>query len=769
MRLTLRTLLAYMDDILEPKDTQEIAKKVQESDFASGLLQRIRDVTRHLRSPGTNEADASLDPNTVAEYLDNTLAADRVPDFEKACLESDVRLGELGSCHQILTLVLGEPAEVDPESRLRMYRIPETAVSPQTEVLPPGPGAGDGRPPATAAAVSDEPKHEVPAYLRERRSRRLWPVTVTSLIAIAAIVGLFATGQFRSGKPLGDLFSLRGRTDEVASIPSPTGSSPLAAENLAAPPVESVAASPAIGAASVGLAEAAVETSLEPPIKQPTQSPRPTAVSADSAVSRPDAPLPEDIAANTILPKAQVPAASEPSAPAMPGTAANSVESSADMEQPIPAGTETVGSSTEQPVPSNQPAERTAPATEMESAGKPASAPVPEMAPAPIPASGSPVGTFLSATEVLVRLDPNSHWQRIPAQAVLNEGDEIVSLPTYRPTISIQGGVTVQLFDGSRVGLLPLDPSGIAGLDIRYGRLVVKPGDTKDGRLRLQIGERGGVVGFGDADSILLVEVGCPATASADPETEPAPVVADLYSASGSIQWQETGGGELVPLTAPMKVRLDGGSLASVAAQTLPEWTSPEAVSLLDQRASATVGRALTLDRRASLTLHELALHRQREVRWLAMRCLGHLGDFGLLVEAFNDPEQKLVWQDHVDELRRALDRGPGSASRVREAMEYLYAGNGRTLYELLWKYRKPELDQSETARLITMLEHELLPVRVLSFWNLREVTGLTLYYRPEYPAAKRTSSVQKWRERMGTGPVAPEGVQIPPIDSDEP
>jgi hypothetical protein len=122
MRLTLRTLLAYLDDTLEATEIKQIGQKVAESDAAQELIARIKQVTRRRRlttPPATGPN--SFDPNTVAEYLDNEADGDAVAEVEKMCLESDVHLAEIASCHQILTLVLGEPALVPPTAKERMY------------------------------------------------------------------------------------------------------------------------------------------------------------------------------------------------------------------------------------------------------------------------------------------------------------------------------------------------------------------------------------------------------------------------------------------------------------------------------------------------------------------------------------------------------------------------------------------------------------------------------------------------------------------------
>ncbi|MFN4261431.1 MAG: HEAT repeat domain-containing protein [Gemmataceae bacterium] len=125
MRVNLRTLLAYLDDSLEPAETRRIGQLVAENAEAQRLIQRIRDVgaRRRVGTPPATGPGAKLDVNTIAEYLDGVLSDDRQAEVEAIALSDETYLAELISCHQILTLSHGETIRVPPPARQRMYAL----------------------------------------------------------------------------------------------------------------------------------------------------------------------------------------------------------------------------------------------------------------------------------------------------------------------------------------------------------------------------------------------------------------------------------------------------------------------------------------------------------------------------------------------------------------------------------------------------------------------------------------------------------------------
>ena len=146
MRLSLRTLLAFEDNIFDTEHRLQLERTIPKHGNAVETLRRLRTVVRNPRLgvPGVVDQREELDPNIVAEYLDHQLAAEHLDKFETYCLSSDTFLAEVASVHQILSNVLGEPARTSRDCRLRCYDIgrfrPELTTlaesSPPTKTFP---------------------------------------------------------------------------------------------------------------------------------------------------------------------------------------------------------------------------------------------------------------------------------------------------------------------------------------------------------------------------------------------------------------------------------------------------------------------------------------------------------------------------------------------------------------------------------------------------------------------------------------------------------
>ena len=783
-------MLAHLDGILEPDDDAEIRQKIADSEFATTLMHRVENVMRQprLRAPVVAGKGVASDANAVAEYLDNTLQDERVAEFEKACLESDTNLAEVGAAHQILTLVLGQPVDIDAAARERMYHLPAVAEEQIARVEPPH---------------QRRERPTVPDYLREPdRKSRLWPAI--GVVVAAAVVFVAILAAVGSLDPWLQRLGLITPPDEIADAER-------AADRLdGGEPVDvfpGVPMSDDLDAGKPGdteppgevdepgdVPEDAVPTVIDQPEPGETVGPEPGAieppvdtlpVEPQPGPSRPEGPNGDtDLAEpGTDVENGAAPGASEV-AVREPGTGAEppdpfptDAEPPEDIPvAPVPDGGATPG----EPGTPETPGLLAPPVVDAEPRqpgigqieppeadvevrpGEPGSTDVAEDGGASTaePAERETLGRFISERQLLIRLDPeDGAWHRLPMQAALPTGEPILALPTFRPVLALKTGVSVQLIGGTRLAVVPGNGGSVPTLQVDFGRLAMHTFGKAGAKCRVSAGERSGLLTFEEDDAGAALHVHRANRPGVDPATEPAPMVIELWATRGRIVWQD--GDESTPaleMTAPARViiREDSEELVPLAGVELPDWRTEDETRWLDRRASPQLAEAIEPDRPAGIALRELADgHRQREVRWLAVRSLGYLGDFEAMVGVLDKEESKAVWPDYIEQLGRAVDRSPRLAAAVQQALKKQYPPeDAELIYRMLWGYTPDQLAKGDAKKLVDLLDSERLAIRVLAFWNLKEITGLGLFYRPEHSATQRQQSVSRWRDRLESGEI---------------
>jgi|GEM_PF-328627 len=721
MRLTLRTLLAYMDGILEPEQAEQLRKKIEDSEFAKNLMERIREVTRRLRlgAPSLGEKAALLDPNTVAEYLDNTLHGDKVPDFEKVCLESDIALAEVASCHQILAMILGEPAEIDPVTRQKMYQLLAQAATKGEESRAGEAGAGGAREAQAEKAAGEEPSRSparpaVPEYLRDepKGRRRFWLAAALLFLAgFITMILLGSLGLVGPGGPLGWLWvgPAQEQGPSEPSEPSPPG-------QPGTPQPEQPSAK----------------------LSQPKEvAPRPKEEAGQPPGEKlPQAPLPEDL---------------QKTSPSEPGKEKPTPPSEKPVETPktdIPSQTPPVAPTP----PETKPEEKTMP-----------SEPQPTQ---PAPEAPQLLGQLVSDREVLLRSDPMQRdWWRIAPQGNVQSGERLLALPTFRPVIGLVPGITATLIGPTEVELLPGSAELPSGMTILFGKVRLSRVGPNPVAFRIQVEGVTGTLSLLDPDATVAIAVGRGHIPGNDPMRMPDPVRMEVYAARGRVGFA-LGGIPAVELASPSRLPLEmlctGTDCIGAAGHRTwkitpgqieslpkpPDWITTDTSTLLERQAAAEVEQRLPPDRLARIGLMELLEHRRSEVQAFASRCLGYLGEYHQLVSLLNKAEERAAWFEALELLQEAVAWSSESASGVRQALEKQYGPqNSVMLYRMLLGYSESQLMGGEAAALVDMLEHNDLVFRVMSWWNLQKLTGKTFSYQPDAPKTKRDPAVKRWRD----------------------
>ncbi|MCA9143453.1 MAG: hypothetical protein H6823_15760 [Planctomycetaceae bacterium] len=712
MRLTLRTMLAYLDDVLDPADAQELEHKIEESSFASGLVHRVRDSMRRMRlgAPKLDGRGLGLDPNTVADYLDSTLAPERVPEFEKVCLESDVHLAEVASCHQILTLVLGEPAQVDTAMRERAYRIgrPENRQAKATTNA-----AGNGST-AHGSAAKSSPGTGVavsPARAQRPSQSSAKSLAITVLLAfLIAIVAFQAIGVDK----LRGLIGLSSRevvetplresaetAEPVVSIPS--GDEPLSPESIRS----NATTRPDSAVPELSSAEVARPTEL-PVDSQP--------VVADDAPVVPSPEVMNDAEATVVSRPVEeggeLPRTSDGSPPA-----SDSVGVVVDSSSPIGGGKGTVA--------------------------------------AVEPEKQVPVGRYISEEQVLARFDTVAgDWFRMEPDSPLLTDQRVIALPTYRPQLVLSPNIKVTLAGESHLRFGQTKEEAAPVVRIESGRAVIVPLGKPESSLHLEAVDRRAVISFADADSVLAVDVMKYLPPGQQPELEPAASIIQVFALSGHVSWQEVGVGEFV--IGAGQVLVIGGETAPALfeAGELPGWVDGKDLADIDRIASSELRADLTTDRPLSLSLLERTEHRRVEVRSLACRSLCALDMFDAAIKALDGPGLRSYWYAQFDALRGAMSRNSEAAVKLQRSLEKLTSDDAGLMYELLCGFSPDQLSAGGAKELVDALEHERVSTRVLAYENLRRITDKTQLFRPEQPPTQQKGEVMKWRRNLEAGAI---------------
>lgn len=802
-----------MDDILDPADQESLAKQVAESEKATELIHRTRDATRRLRlgAPPVIGDGMELDPNLAAEYLDSTMSADDMTEYQQVCLDSDVHLAEVASCHHILTMVLGEPAEIDPEMRQRMYGVPERLDEWRRLRLDGAHRATtSAAAPVAAAAASpmrrsdsgeDEPITEVPDYLKAGEGSGIARVVVACAAALLLGFGayaLFGPDGALTAKPevVQNDPATEGETaedpdaaadwnttteDAVEPVPDLSGESTAEPEiELGNPPATNPATETPAAESPFAGAPGSGEMTLPPvrgldensadattPAVEPTNPPVAEATPATTPeATTPDASTPDVVAvAPSTMPDAVAPPVTPPVVETPPVDVTPPVEGTAATD-PATEGTaaatpDRVAMNTNVPDPSAGPLETPdalAPATEGTDAAATAE-----------PPANAPLGTMVAPDQVLLEVDPQSgEWFRLPPRASIVAGEQLLSLPTYRPSLALVSGLRVEFSNAASMTLDFADDGKTPRLDVAYGRFLLQNTGKEPSEIELVVGGEPKRVSL-ESTAILGLDVDRPFVPGADVESSLGTFVARFYAPNGGVTWDVDG----LPTVVDKPSQWTWVNPATVSISDDVSWLDGQSLDYLEKNVSDYFEKQLVAAEPARVQLLELyETSRRREDKALAAECGTHVGQFVPFVQALADTQQQSSWDHHIAELQSAMSRSTQAAKMVHQTLiDQRGAALADDLFEMLRGYTPSQVGATPeevragvTRKLIDWLEHDRLEYRVLAIHNLKQIYGgKTLGYNPVITEPSRQErAVKQWRTRLADNELVPSGAATP-------
>lgn len=749
MRLTLRTLLACRDGLLDGAEAEELSAKVTDGSVARGLLERMSALGKRadIEVPKLDGRGLAVDANSVAEYLENRLEAEKLEAFERICLESDRHLAEVSECHALLAdPPAGQGAGGD--SAKLISRIAARLAGGVPEGLPRQPEPPQSRrkptPHEPPAAVQVRLAAEPTEAVKSRRSRTAVQKS-SPWLQIAMAVGLLCL----SGGGLGLVL---WRNPGVSEPPAATEQVAHQPEDPAL--IDGATASPPRPAAAElpqqpeGQA-ADQQTVASGPLLGPVQE---LAADADAAEGEGESAGTIEIAESSesteSLPD-EANAAAPPSAPEPPlGVGPNVPMGDAlAIAAPLAPGPDAI----------------LPPATAPE---PPAIDPLPTRSQGTATLGVVSQGPFLLMSD----LDPPGTWRSVFPGDSLPPEIRLLVPPASQPELELEDTV-VRVAPRSQLVLRQTDSEQGQRTEIElvFGRAVIRR-TTGTASVMLRAGGLHGQLAGPPAAAVLQVDVLRPA--GGDPESD-AGVFASLNAIEGPLTWVPAAGSPPLldmadngVLAEGMSVRWSSRSPAEAAVGSAKDdflQSFSPIPDRLQATAVASLARSLRNQEDALGTVRQFAFSSRVERREVAAGTLALIGDYGTAVqllceEAVGARLGESRWRAfEQDVVPLALARGIHSAERLRQTLvQQLGKDEGQRVFQLASGLTDGQLAEGGAAALVAALNDPRLVIRRYAVLRLEEILLPSpreqLRYRADAAAELRAEGARWWAVQLEKG-----------------
>lgn len=775
MRLTLRTLLAYLDDLLKPAEAREIGRRLSESEGAGAMAGRIRDVLRRRRIAAP-PIDGQPDANVVAEYLDNLLPDADVENHERTCLASDEALAETAATHQILSLVMGKPVQVSDSLRERACAVgpDQESVPAEAASVPPARTTSEPDTKPTASAPLHNTRNEVSTMLAKDRERS-WGGWLAGGLACVAGVILFAF-LFSSD----DAFRPSQRT---AVVEVDRSGEVETSENVAA------------GANEAGTGESAIASLEELPgnavavASDQKTAPKPAGTDATADAKQPAAAVASQSTKTSTAEMA------EPSTTvAAIDPKLNTADKSAEPTEPTePTKNATASATSAAPIamaaedgPANPASEA---AVDENSVAMSKAAPNVPTPPEPKPSvDKAPVAPLMEAMEwqqsgegLALHRDPIiDGWTTLPPRSKLFEDERLVIPEPFESTLRTDAGpLAMRFLANTDVHILAPTSDSRGGLEIVAGQTVIKSmaddAAAEPVPVRFLLGGKSVLATIGAGAELAIEVTPTPPDKIQGGQTVDVksvitvitgPVGLELVPAGGTSGADDAQDAATAddPATNGPRVISVGMALKMTPFEATPAWAIDSEPSTLTRRYGTMYRNLLPDEQPLVPELTAILNEPTYRMSELAAATLSMLGNAPGLVAALGSVHEE-TRRRSITGLRRWLADDPARIDELTKLLSIKYRSETvDVLVELLAGYSIDDLRRpSVSQELISHLEDSEIAVRETAFFDLARMTEKTFDYQPNGNSQSRGVAVRRWRDY-----VARDGALLTPIIEDE-